>query len=653
MRSQTALASETFPRRRRRRSRGSRIRRRCIVGCALLVAVGAIWLAVTALLARQELNTVRAELPALRTALQSGDLHHANEIASSLQTHARRAHQFTSGPAWLVAAEIPWLGRPAQTARTVAAQADLVGRDVLPGVLSLTSDLNIATLRHGATINLAPLVKAAPVLDSASFAATSAASAVANSPTDTWLGAIDSARASFATDLVALRDELVGAARATHILPSMLGESGPKRYFVGFENEAEARGLGGLPGAFAIVTAEHGEITFTQFEDDRALSGVRADVNLGADFTARYAQDDPTGLYVNSDVSANFPDAAQIWAAMWQKKTGETVDGAIALDPSALSYLLEVTGPATLPGGQQVSASNVVALTQKDVYARFAAPTSSGATGRNAANAARKAYLKQIAEAVSQKLLAGGRSTDLIGAAARAARQRRLMVWSADPTVETLLTAANYAGTVQNDGGPYTGFVVNNASGTKLDYYLDRTMTYQRRGCGAAGDSVATFTVTNNAPASGLPTYVTQRADMSPRGARSGDTRLVITYYGTAGATVGSVQVDGNPVIVAPASENGLLSLTFDLELARSATHTITIRLDEPTTNLPLRVLQQPLVRPLHTSIGNGCPPRAGGARNVDALSFRSARHRKGGRIYVKCGSLAGASPFAARGNRS
>ena len=612
MRPEPAMDDEAIPRRRpRSRSRGARIRRRCIVGCALLVTAGGIWLAVTALLARHELNSVRADLPALRHALQSGDLSRANEIASSLQSHARRAHEFTSGPAWLVAAQIPWLGRPAETARTVAAQADVVGRDVLPGVLSLTKDLNFATLRHGATIDLAPLVKAAPVLDSASVAATSAASAVANAPSHTWFGAIDSARAKVATDLIALRDELVGVARATHILPPMLGESGPKRYFVGFENEAEARGLGGLPGAFAIVTAEHGTITFTHFEADTALAGVRADINLGADFAARYGQDNPTSLYVNSDVSPNFPDAAQIWAAMWHKKSGETVDGAIAVDPTTLSYLLRVTGPAALPDGQQVSASNVVALTQQDVYARFDPPKSSGATGRNAATAARKAYLKQIAEAVSQKLLSSSGTTELIAAAAQAAKERRLMVWSADSSIQTLLSAANYAGTVQNDGGPYTGFVVNNAAGTKLDYYLGRRMTYQRDACGGSGNSVATFTVTNNAPASVLPAYVTERADMAPRGVRPGDTRLLITYYGTAGSTVRSVRVDGKPVIIAPGSENGLLTLTFDVELARSASSTITIDLHEPATNLALRVLQQPLVRPLQTSIVTGCRPPA------------------------------------------
>ncbi len=119
----------------------------------------------------------------------------------------------------------------------------------------------------------------------------------------------------------------------------MLGESGVKRYFVGFLNDAEARGIGGLPGAFAILTVDHGKLAFTHFESDSALDGISAKVDLGSDYAAAYGRDDPTDLYINSDVSPDFTDAAQIWASMWEQQSGEKVDGAIALDPTALSYL--------------------------------------------------------------------------------------------------------------------------------------------------------------------------------------------------------------------------------------------------------------------------------------------------------------------------
>ena len=37
------------------------------------------------------------------------------------------------------------------------------------------------------------------------------------------------------------------AATGARLLPAMLGENGPRRYFMVFQNPAEARGTGGMP----------------------------------------------------------------------------------------------------------------------------------------------------------------------------------------------------------------------------------------------------------------------------------------------------------------------------------------------------------------------------------------------------------------------
>ncbi len=378
----------------------------------------------------------------------------------------------------------------------------------------------------------------------------------------------------------------------------MLGQHGVQRYFVALQNNAESRGLGGLPGAFAILQADHGTVTFSGFYDDSALAGVKAQVDLGADFDHRYAQDDPYGLYVNSNVSPDFRDAAQIWAAMWQRKTGQRVDGAIALDPTALSYFLAATGPATLPGGEQVGSDNVVRLTESDVYARF--PTNpSSAEASNAANAARKAFLINVAKAVEGRLLTGGNTRQLLDAASRASGERRLLVWSADPAVQQRIEQTNLAGTLAADGHPYAGFTVLNAAGSKLDYYLDRSMTYERAGCGASRRVAATFTLTNSAPRSGLPAYVTSRGDHAPAGAKPGDNRLLVSYYATPGATIDAVTLDGVRQNVEPTTEKGLVVLTVDVELPAGASRTVSVTAEEPAAPGPVTVLRQPLVRPM------------------------------------------------------
>ena len=164
------------------------------------------------------------------------------------------------------------------------------------------------------------------------------------------------------------------------------------------------------------------------------------------------------------------------------------------------------------------------------------------------------------------------------------------------------------AGTLDAQGHPFSGFTVTNAAGSKLDYYLDRSMTYRRSGCGSTRDVTATFTLTNSAPRSGLPVYVTTRADTPPGGAKPGDNRLLLSYYGTPGATVQSVTLDGKEQPVAPTTEKGLVVFTADVELPAGEARTMSVRLQEPAATGAPRVLTQPLVRPMQTSAtDSGC----------------------------------------------
>lgn len=567
-------------------------------GLGLLVLAGG-WIVVTGLMARSHLDQVRADLPRLRTALSSGDSSQTRQLAADIASQAHRAQALTSGPAWWAAAHVPFLGSPLATGRTLADQADRIGRQVLPGVVSLASQVRGMSHLQGSAIDLDQITAIAPALDTANRAADAATQAVAQS-SPSWLGPVASARSSVLSQLDRIDDELSGAQRAVQIALPMLGQSGPKRYLVGFMNEAESRGLGGVPGSFAIVTADHGKITFTHFGADGEMKQP-ADVDLGPEFAARYGQDDPTGVFPNSDLSPDFSDAARIWAGMWQATTGQTVDGAFAVDPTALSYLLAVTGPATMPDGSRVTADNVVSLAEEQQYRMYRSRDKHD-------TAERKQYLSTMAKAISQRLLAGGDGAGLVRAASRAAGERRLMVWSADPAIEKLIVQSGWAGALDANGAPFSGFVVNNAAGSKLDYYLDRTMSYERTGCGAGSTAVATLTLTNAAPRSGLPAYVTFRADTAASRARPGDNRLLVTYYGTPGATIQSVQIDGKPVILASLTENGLTTITADLELPVGATRTITVHVREPAADRPVQLFEQPLVRPMKvTASGDRC----------------------------------------------
>ena len=567
---------------------------------ALLTGVfvlSVLWIVITGLVARSRLNGVRDDLPDLRSALASGNVQKADQLSDDIADRARSAHALTSGPAWWVGAHLPVVGSPLRTGRVISLQADHVGREVLPGVVTIARSVIGPTAFSNSSVNLKPIAAAQPKLHRASVTAREALASI-DRASPSWLPLVSSGRSSAVRQFRKLDGELAGADNAVRVAVPMLGETGRKRYFIGFMNEAESRGLGGLVGAFAVVTVDHGRIAFEQFGSDDDLRGVRADVDLGADYQRLYAQDDPTGTFQNSDVSPNFPDAARIWAGMWAKHTGERIDGAIALDPTTLSHVLRITGPAHLSNGTVISADNIVTISQQQQYRRFP-----GISQR--ANAERKNYLIGIARAVASKLTSGAaHAQGLVRELSRSAGERRLMVWSADPTTERLISAAGWGGTLGAPAGtPYTGFAVTNAVGGKLDYYLERHMTYRRTSCAAGATSTATLRLVNGAPASGLPPYVTLRLDHPPATAKPGDNRVLVTYYASSGARVTSVSLNGRTVAAAAGVEAGLPTTTFEVELPIGVAQTVRITATEPKAGKPVAVLRQPLARAVSVDV--------------------------------------------------
>lgn len=562
------------------------------LGWALLLLAGG-WLAVTAVMVRAEMTHLKAGLSQLRGEVESGDLDGARATARTLQHHADRAHRLSTGPAWAVAAAIPYVGAPLETVRGAATASAELADNGLPGIIEAAAHLSLSDLRTAdGGIDVSRIADAAPAISTAHTAVDRAQAIVRTLPAQTWLAAADDARSVLDRELGELSATLRTADRAARIAPAMLGAQTLQRYFIGFQNDAEARGTGGLPGALAIVEVQGGQIRFTAFESDQYLRSTPTGVDLGADFAVAYDSMDATSIYMNTNVSAHFPYAASIWAAMWEARTGQHIDGALAVDPTALSYLLAATGPTALADGTKITAGDVVELTQSRAYAQFDDQEQ------------RKAFLVDIAKAVSEHLLdPQTRTTALLSSAAHAASERRLLMWSADPAVQAELEQTTLAGSIPDGPDPFSGFTVNNAGGNKLDYYLDRSMTWSASGCGEQRTVTATLTLLNNAPTSGLTSYVTGRLDSPAYPVGPGDNAELVSYYATQGSRLLSATLDGVPVQMVSLRERGLPMLRLGVELPVGQPRTLTITLAEPYTGGELTVLEQPLVRPLAVQV--------------------------------------------------
>lgn len=552
----------------------------------------------TAVQTHRHLRDAQVAVGLLREGLLRQDTPRAELDArlGELQRQARSARDLTAGPAWALPARLPWVGRPFATVGGAAAAVDDLAREVLPPVRQARDSLvGVDLQRRGGGIDLTPVTAAQAPLRRAHGASERVLHRVAALP-ETSISPVDAARSDLLSQVQDLTRQLGSMQQVVSLLPPMLGADGPRRYLVAFQNNAEARGAGGLPGVYAVVRADRGKVSFEHYGVSGDFAGVSVPLTgLSEGYAAHYATAAPGGFFGNATVSPHFPDGATLLLRYWKAKTGEQLDGAVGIDPTALSLMLAVTGPTTMPDGTTVGPSNVVALTERDAYQRFTDP------------AVRKQYLIVVAKAVADDLLQHGpqKGSQLAGAVGKAVAQRRLLAFSTHPAEQKVLAARPVGGVLSDTDGLFSGVVINNAGGNKLDYYLEREVTYAAADCGST-DPRATVTIrlTNTAPRTGLTSYVAGRADHPVVPVTRGTNLLLVGYYASKGAAFSDATLDGKRAFLDVDSERGRPVFTSALEIAPGQTRTLVLHIEEPPkARGPVTTLVQPLVLPQKTTI--------------------------------------------------
>ncbi|WP_458528977.1 DUF4012 domain-containing protein [Oryzihumus sp.] len=580
-----------MPGRRRRLRRGAF----AVAAAAALYGVALAWSAVQT---DRHLRDAQVAVGLLRADLVRRDAP-ATEVEARLrqvQREADAARALTSGPVWQLASAVPIVGRPFTTvAGASVAVADL-SHQVLPELRAVQHELLTRDLHRLGGVDLAPITAAREPLARAHTKAQEILARVRALPATTGIGAVDRAR----TQLVGQVGDLCTQLSTTHdvvtLVPPMMGADGTRRYLVAFENSTEARGLGGLPGAYAILRADRGRLTFEHFGVDSDFGGLRVGLGgLSAGYAQHFQGAAPDRFFGNTTSGPHFPDAAKLLMRFWQARSGQHLDGAIATDPSALAMLLAVTGPTRLADGTVLNAANVVSLTERDAYARFTDPVQ------------RKAFLVVVAKAVADDVLQRGpaRAVALADALGQAVGQRRLMLYSTRPAEQQVLARQPVGGTLSDTSGLFSAVVINNGGGNKLDYYLARDVTYRSGSCqGGQRPATVTIRLTNGAPRSGLTDYVAGRADL-PRGSvPPGTNRLLVSYYATRGAGFDGATLDGRQALLTVDAQAGRPVFTSELEISPGQTRTLVLHVLEPASAAgPVTTLVQPLVLPQTTHV--------------------------------------------------
>lgn len=561
------------------------------------------WLTVRALTVRSELAAARTDLAQARTALTEQRLDAADADIARAGRRTAKAAAAADDPLVRAAARVPFVGRSVAVVRGIAAAADEVARGVLPDALSTARTLDPAKVRRpDGSVDLAAVEQSRPRLAGLARRAAGLQAATHRLPTRGVVGPVDRARTQIQDQVDQLTGALRAASEAVDLAPALLGADRTRRYFVLVQQTSESRGTGGLPGGFAVLEASKGRLRVTAQGSNAELKNGDRVVPPGmpADYLRLYGNQGAFTLWQNINLSPDLPTVSRVVAARWKHQSGQSVDGVIALDALALADLLRGSGPIDL-GNRTLPPDQLPDYLAIGQYREFSTLDRQGA---------RKEKLTLVARAATRRLTSGGGdNVELLRGLVHAVVSGHLRMASDDPALSARLHAAGVDGALPDGPAPVAYPVVFNGSAGKLDYFLDRSLTYTAAACnGATRRSTITVSLRNSAPARGLPPYLTIFTNV--RGQQQSDMAAVsLAVYTTRGSEFAGAELDGTPISLARtradgavlrlASERGLPRWDVFLDLPRGATRTLILHLDEPLAPGAARTPEQPLARPL------------------------------------------------------
>ena len=393
-----------------------------------------------------------------------------------------------------------------------------------------------------------------------------------------------------------IKNEITAAVSAG---PILAGADKPRRYLISFQNSAEARGTGGILGAYALIELDKGNLKILQTGSNASLAGMSSreiPVVMPAEFLKLYGKN--PAILQNSNLSPHFPYGAQVWLGLWKARYGQQLDGVIAVDPTALSYVLRATGEITLKSGEKITSENVVEETLKNAYERYEKD-----------NDARKQYLVDIMNATAAKLTKGEYSKIKMAKALRdGIKANRILIYSTNKDAQEKLAAVKLGGELGLDANNEYRTVIQNIDASKLDYYLDRSVAIESKSCEKDRQTQVRIRVTNTLKTGvGLSPYVLTRADKGkPASLVTGAHRFKVFIYGPTNARLVSVSRENRTADLGGASvERKRPIYVADVDLAPGASEELLANFSGGVGKISF--VDQPLVLETKLSIKDKC----------------------------------------------
>ncbi|HEX2149619.1 MAG TPA: DUF4012 domain-containing protein [Actinomycetota bacterium] len=408
-------------------------------------------------------------------------------------------------------------------------------------------------------------------------------------------------RETFLRDGTRAAASLEKAGDAAALLPHFFADNTRRTWFLAIQNPVELRATGGFLGAFGILSAENGKVTLERFDSNNELPELTRPAPAPAEFAKNYDKFYSRTLWLNTNMTPDFPTAAEVLASMWKQGTGRQIDGVIAVDAVGLNKLLGIVGPVNVPPAGDITSENFLPLALNEAYERFPEKEN------------RSSFLLEVGQEVWSRLLAGNFSnpTALMVPMGEMVSTKRLQIWS--PTELDRLKRLGLAGDLRpEEDADYLMVVGQNAGGNKLDYYAQRRIDYSvdlTRPSDVRG--VVQVQIANGAPTGAKPSYI-----MGPTLPNDfpGLNRTYTSIYMPRQTSVLGALMNGAPSGVESSTELGLGVASNFLEIPPQTNGSFTVRTQSALAkpgSYKLVLQHQPNLHPDHMNIDITLPKGA------------------------------------------
>lgn len=286
------------------------------------------------------------------------------------------------------------------------------------------------------------------------------------------IGPLGDATATLREKLPLMKELVQKALPILEVAPSIVGYPAEQTYLFLLQNNWELRATGGFIGTYGILILQNGEIQ--KFQTDNIYN-----LDEPVKRTLHRIPPEPLGRYLkidqwfmrDSNWDPDFPTTARTAEDFYHAENGpiEHIDGVLAVTPTFIQDLIELTGPIKVDG-QEYNAKNLIEELEYQ--------SEVGYRQQGLLESERKVVIGKLATVLKDKLLnlPSSQWGQLWQILLENLDQKHVLIYSKNEKTQSLVQQLEWDGAMVNRPGDYLMVVDTNLAALKTDKVMVKTI---------------------------------------------------------------------------------------------------------------------------------------------------------------------------------